>query len=314
MSNGKRTIYTIALAVIIVYIITFVYHRVADTEDTGDAKKDARSICVYEDGSYRLVDVEEYTVYVLAGMMDMSWGEEMLKTMAIIVRTGIYYQMDNQKNDSSMGGDISKGIIYESQLSEVRYSHEELTRLWGNQAEHVTHLAESAVLATHGRVIRFEGKVIMPAYHFVSPGHTVSAEELYGHDIPYLRQVSSDLDRMSDNFSYIGTYSGDRIKKIFGDMAGGKGGLKVKEATKSGYAKTIDVFGKAVDGYIFKEKLNLPSTNIHIDKQEDGYRIITVGVGDALGLSIYGANVLAENNTTCDEIIKYYYTGVNVGP
>ena len=30
------------------------------------------------------------------------------------------------------------------------------------------------------------------------------------------------------------------------------------------------------------------STNIHIDKVKDGYRIITVGVGDSLGMSLYG--------------------------
>ena len=49
----------------------------------------------------------------------------------------------------------------------------------------------------------------------ISTGHTVSAQEIYGHDIPYLRQVASDVDQMAEDFSTTEIYSGDRLQKIF---------------------------------------------------------------------------------------------------
>ena len=48
------------------------------------------------------------------------------------------------------------------------------------------------------------------------------------------------------------------------------------------------------------------------DRVKDGYRIITVGVGDSLGMSLYGASVLAENGEKYDQILRYYYTGIEI--
>ena len=45
---------------------------------------------------------------------------------------------------------------------------------------------------------------------------------------------------------------------------------------------------------------------------KDGYRIITIGVGDSLGLSLYGAAILSENGESYDEILAYYYAGAEL--
>ena len=88
--------------------------------------------------------------------------------------------------------------------------------------------------------------------------------------------------------------------------------VKVMTATESGFAQIINVFGSELEADVFKEQLGLASTNIHIDKVKDGYRIITVGVGDSLGMSLYGASVLAENGEKYDQILRYYYTGIEI--
>ena len=160
----------------------------------------------------------------------------------------------------------------------------------------------------------------MPAYHLVSTGHTVSAEEIYGYNIPYLQSVDSDVDMTADNFSETVIYSDDRLRKTFQKWLDNEDDqnqdeaetVKVLSATPSGFAKSINVFGCEVEGEVFKNQLGLQSSNIHIDKVDGGYRIITVGVGDSLGLSLYGAGILSQNGETYNEILMYYYTDVEI--
>lgn len=316
MKNIRYVLVGTALAFLLCYIISYIYNMHIGQADVSEIMRSDRRVCVYDGDDYALMDVEEYTSLVLAGMMDDSWGDEMLKTMAVIIRTGIYYQMDMVDQSASDDTGTGGNLINESRLREIRYSYQELKRLWGHSYDQVLRRSRDAVADTVGRVMKYDGKIIMPAYHIVSVGHTVSAEEMYGYDIPYLRQVSSDADRGAETFSSTLIYSDDRLRKEFQSDIDGSGksseDVKVTDATTSGFAKSIDVFGAVIDAEEFKDKLGLLSTNIHIDKVDSGYRIITVGVGDSLGLSVYGADILAKNGESYRDILAYYYSGVDI--
>lgn len=300
-------------AFVLTYVISYMYNRTASGQAAVDDEKN-RSVCIYQDGAYELVDVEEYVQQVLAGMADGGWNMEMLRTVAVIIRTGIYHQMDVNTHNTANNGKTAN-LINEAELREIRYTEDELREMWGNDYQRITNMTSRAVSDTRGVVVRYDGEVIVPVYHMVSTGHTVSAEELFGRDIPYLRQVSSDADRMADDFSGTVLYSGDRLRKTFQKWMGDETDdeVKVASATDSGYAKEISVFGNTIDAELFRDQLGLASTNIHIDRQENEYRVITVGVGDSLGLSLYGAGVLAANGESYEDILQYYYTGVTVG-
>jgi stage II sporulation protein D len=88
--------------------------------------------------------------------------------------------------------------------------------------------------------------------------------------------------------------------------------INVTSATESGFVKYVNVFGKIYDGEAFAQYMSLPSTNFHIDKVENGYRIITIGQGTSLGLSLYGAESMAESGYVYVDILKHYYTGVEI--
>ena len=316
MKNIRYILVGTALAILLCYIISYIYNKRIGQADVSETMKSDRRVCVYDGGDYALMDAEEYTSLVLAGMMTDSWEDEMLKTMAVIIRTGIYYQMDMADQNVSGEAGTGENLINESRLREIRYSYQELKKMWGHSYDQVILRCRNAVSSTAGRVMKYEGKLIMPVYHIVSVGHTVSAEEMYGYDIPYLRQVSSDADRGAETFSFTVIYSEDRLRKEFQDLIAGSGKsgeeVKVTSATASGFAKSIDVFGAVIDAEEFKDKLGLLSTNIHIDKVDSGYRIITVGVGDSIGLSVYGADILAKNGESYRDILTYYYSGIDI--
>lgn len=296
--------------------------------------KSGMNVCISDGSEYELIDVEEYIVYALAGKADMTWSDEMLKTMAVIFRTSIYYEMEHQL---ITGSDRGRNIINEEDLYEKRYSKSELKEKMGGDYNRFMERIYDAVLLTNGQTVTYQGEVIMPVYHSISIGHTVSANELYGVDIPYLQNVDSSADIEAEDFSETVLYSETRIKKEFqekdfleiwdeeisdaeaeqekaadSEVEYPEDEFKIVEATKSGFAKEINVFGQVVDGKTFSKVLNLSSTNVHIDKVDSGYRVIVIGKGNSIGLSLYGAAAFAKSGMTYDEIIKYYYMGVEI--
>lgn len=316
------------------YIITSIF-RAGNYQDKMDIKKleSGRNVCIYRQGEYELIDVEEYVLYALAGQADLSWEDEMLKAMAVIIRTSIYYQMNANANTYTNSG---AKLINEDQLIEIRYEDEELKRMWGSGYEANIYRIYEAVAETEGKIITYDSGCIVPMYHRISIGNTVSASEIYDVNFPYLQSVGSSADIEAPGFSSSEVYSEIRIKKIFSDKgydvvdssSGGQqapeasddpeedidpAALKVIEATTSGFAKRVNVFGTIMSGEEFAGIMGLASTNFHIDVVDSGFRIITIGQGSCVGLSLYGANAMAKEGKDYTSILKYYYTGVEIG-
>ena len=91
----------------------------------------------------------------------------------------------------------------------------------------------------------------------------------------------------------------------------------VKEVGKpsyyaSGYVKSITIDRITFSGRQFRDKLDLRSSCFTIQKQKQGYVITTKGFGHGLGMSQYGAQFMAQNKKTYQEILMHYYTGVKI--
>ena len=341
----------VLLAFAIPYVGTGLFVRYRDVSDARIAAlSSSRDVCILQNGNYRLIDCEEYILYVLAGIYDPSWNVEMAKTMAVLTRTAIYYEMNDQADTANGGGKI----INEGDLKEIRIEKDELKQKWGKEYKQNMEMVFQAVKDTMGQVIVYDGRLIIPVSHAVSIGVTVSAEELYGTAIPYLVSVDSSQDIQSPEFSSTKIYSALRIKKEFGMNGEGEafdgseslgqtgevaatvkdGGeknksetagsaqneeqvidadaLTVLEATKSGFVRKVNVFGTVVTGETFAQTLSLGTTNFHIDQVEEGYRIISIGKGSSLGMSMYGAGWKADQGSTYREIIAYYYPETSI--
>ena len=56
----------------------------------------------------------------------------------------------------------------------------------------------------------------------------------------------------------------------------------------------------------------LSSVNYYIEEMDDGIRFVCLGKGHSMGVSLYGANYMAENGATSKEIIQYYYKDIRI--
>ena len=157
----------VLLAFAIPYVGTRLFVRYRDVSDARIAAlSSSRDVCILQNENYRLIDCEEYILYVLAGLYDPSWNVEMTKTMAVLTRTAIYYEMNDQADTANGGGKI----INEGDLKEIRVEKDELKQKWGKEYKQNMEMVYQAVKDTMGQVIVYDGRLIIPVSHAVKIG------------------------------------------------------------------------------------------------------------------------------------------------
>lgn len=284
------------LMIIIPYFGTLIMTGIPDTEPMADSVAEldtGKTVSVDMNGQYEVLDVEEYLLGVLPGIMEPEKDVEVWKTLAVIERTNIYRQM----------GGI--GNVDEADLREDYLTREEICALWGNRNyEQIIRLVEQAVIETAGITMTYDGEYINAYYHKVSAGTTASAEELLGEAVPYLISVESGHDVESKDYMNLITISKDELQEF-----------TVLESTEHGYVKKVSCNGEELTADEVCERYQISSYNFYIEdmgEEANAYRIVSLGTGHGLGLSIYGAGVMSRHGNTYQEILRYYYPGIQI--
>lgn len=169
----------------------------------------------------------------------------------------------------------------------------------------------------------YNGKVAQTVYMASSSGYTASSVNVWGGSIPYLVSVECPFDAESDpNYGKQTKFSESEIRSALERCLGitlsdnPENWLTVTGYIDGNYVSTVDVDGQAtITGRKLRESVlsyNLRSASFDIS-YSDGYFIFTTyGWGHGVGMSQNGANYLAKLGYTYDQILKYYYTGIDV--
>jgi stage II sporulation protein D len=80
----------------------------------------------------------------------------------------------------------------------------------------------------------------------------------------------------------------------------------------SGNVLRCTVGGVHAKGTTLRTLLGLRSTNFTVSTTETSITFETTGYGHAVGMSQYGAKGMAEEGSTCEEILTHYYTGTEI--
>ena len=261
-------------------------------------------------GLYKDMDVEEYVVGIMAGTSPADYNMEVLKVQAILIRTNLLKEMEEKKTSDA------KDLSYEYLTMEDRKA------LWGNRYyDENERRMEQAVSATAGQVIYYKDELIMALYHDVSIGKTLSAKEELGEDIPYLQSVESSQDVEAKNYMNIIELKQDDLKNIVAEYTEEKKDenaqedavkISLEESTENGYVKKVKINGIDYTGEEVMNLFGLSSVNYYIEEMDDKIRFVCLGKGHSMGVSLYGANYMAENGATSKEIIQYYYKDIRI--
>jgi stage II sporulation protein D len=94
----------------------------------------------------------------------------------------------------------------------------------------------------------------------------------------------------------------DDINSWIGDM----------QYTDSGRVAWVNIGGVDITGTQIRQLFQLRSAAFTISIDGENVIFETTGYGHGVGMSQYGANIMAENGSTYDEILTWYYTGADI--
>ena len=245
------------------------------------------------------IELNEYGLGVLAGEMPVYFDSEALKAMSVAARTFALYK-------------ISKGKSIKTTVSDQCYiDNDKMKSKWkSNYNKYYTKIS-NAVNDTKGEYMTYNDKVIIAFYFSISNGKTENVENVFSQKLDYLVSVDSSWDKKSNyNEKKIKIKVIDFLKKL--NIKDNKiYDIKI-DRSSTNRVNNIKINNSNYKGTKFRSLLGLRSTDFNITYDNDFVYIHTVGYGHGVGMSQYGANYMAYDGYSYDEILKHYYTGIKI--
>ncbi len=249
------------------------------------------------------LDLEEYLYGVLKNEVDPQWPKEALKAQAVASRTWALYSLNRFASEGYDVRATTESQVYNGMMAEDPRT-------------------TAAVEETRGEVMTYQGHPIFAAYHSDSGGYTESSELVWGGSYPYLKGVADPYSAGAPRHEWIvrmdlATFE-NRVRRS-GRMITNVTGIEVAEATPSGRAALLRVFGAhgvlLLKGAELRAVLgaDLRSTLFTVRLVPDDPPQVEFqgrGSGHGVGLSQWGARGMAEMGRRYQEILSYYYSGI----
>ena len=247
------------------------------------------------------LDLEEYVVGVVAGEMPASFEIEALKAQAIAARSYALSKIETSTESYDLVTDIT---------NQVYITTEDMQEKWGEDYDFYYDKIKNAVWATKNLVMEYEGDVISAYYFAMSNGSTEDVSLVFGESRDYLKSVDSSWDESVKNFSVTTTFTKEEFcSKLSIDCSNITIGAIDRSSTNR--VNTIVINDKEFKGTTLRTLLGLRSTDFTIDIADD-IKITTKGYGHGVGMSQYGANEMAKNGASYEEILNHYYKDIDI--
>lgn len=268
-------------------------------------------VYITETGKVEKIDLTEYTIGAVCAEISPSYEEEAIMAQAIACKTYAVYMMENDVYDKADVSDdytIHQGYISKDKLKEK----------WGEKFDAYYQKIASAVKKVDNKIITYNGKVIQPAFFALCGGKTENAEDIWGNEVPYLKSVVSVGDELASSNTSTVSYSVDEFVnccenlekcKLSDDKSDWIGETK---KTDAGSVKNIVIGSQSYTGAKIQRVFNLKSINFSLKYDGKNFVFSVIGNGHGVGMSQYGADYMARQGSNYEEILKHYYTSVEI--
>lgn len=253
---------------------------------------------------------------VVSAEMPVDYNIEALKAQAVVARTYTLYTITH--NSEKHGDGV---ICTSSACCQAWISKEDRMNKWPEEKrEENWKKIEEAVNSTKGEVIEYNGEIIDAFFHSNSGGKTETPADVWGGtNYPYLQVVeTSGEDEYSQYSSEVILSKQDfenKMKEKYSDFNidwNNKESIKIIEYTNGGRARTVNIGNKQISGVEVRNIFSLKSANIEFSVQDDKIKISVKGYGHGVGMSQTGADAMAKKGASYKEIIKHFYTGIEI--
>lgn len=262
------------------------------------------SVYFHETGEIKSMPLETYLEGVVAAEMDPNWPLAALEAQAIVARTFTLKKLQEgplEGRDAQASTDPREFQAYD--------------------ASKVNDRVKQAVSNTRGKIITYKGEPIRAWFHSSSGGKTASAAEglnFTKESTPYIQPVTDvqqePVHQWSAQFSASEVLEAARAVGV--DVGGELTSIKIGRRGASGRAETLSINGKEVPAPQFRLAIGdqkMRSTLIDSLQLEEGTVCMKGrGFGHGVGMSQWGAWLLAQRGKSAQEIVTYYFKGVQI--
>ena len=191
---------------------------------------------------------------------------------------------------------------------------------WGADFERYYGKLRAAVSDTDGACLYWEGEPILACFHSSSAAVTESSAAVWNGALPYLVSVTSP-ETERDVPNYITTVDlsceafREKIWSVYpgADLSGEPAGwLGEVRREQSGRVESVIIGGIRAEAEALRTLFSLRSAAFTPEYTGEGFRFTVTGYGHGVGMSQYGANVMAARGATWQEILQHYYPGAEL--
>ena len=261
------------------------------------------------------IKLDEYLYGVVSAEMPVSFEKEALKAQAVVARTYTIYKIVNNNNKHGEADICDDSTCCQAWISKedrlAKWKDEEKEQNWNKIVE--------AVNSTQGKIILYEGKPINAFFHSNSGGKTEPPINVWGGSgYPYLQSVETAGEDAYSQYSSELTITKqefeEKMKANYEDFTINyeDNPIEIKEYTEGNRVKTIKIGNKELSGVEVRTILGLRSANFQVSIDGDNISFKVVGYGHGVGMSQTGADSMAKEGKNYEEIIKHFYTGVEI--
>lgn len=258
-----------------------------------------------ENGNIDRVFFEEYVKGVLAGEMPTSFDLEALKAQAVAARSYVLKKMEQNKEQDY--------DVVDTVMNQVYLDDATLKEKWKDKYEEKNNKIKQAIVETKGEYMTYNNEVIEAFFFSTSTGKTENSGEVFQTQLPYLKSVDSAWDEeVSPVFSQDNNLSLEEFYQKLNIEYNPNLKIEITKTTSTGRIKELKINNHEFKANDIYQKLNLRSTFFDIKQKDNQVEITTKGYGHGVGMSQYGALAMAKKGYKYQDILKYYYQGVEI--
>ena len=257
-------------------------------------------------GEISKIPLEEYVLSVVLKEMPAQFEPEALKAQAVVART---YALRRMEMGSKHFG---AAVCTDSSCCQGYCNKENYLSSGGNSSDFEK--VKSAVNATSGKVLTYNGSLAEATYFSCSGGKTEDAQSVWGSEVPYLSSVDSPGEESAAHYTDTITMSTEEFQKKLGVQLDGypSSWVGAVSYTNGGGVENIHLAGNEYQGTWIRQKLGLRSTAFALRVVGNTVTITTKGFGHRVGMSQYGADAMALKGATYQQILSHYYKGTEL--
>ena len=267
-------------------------------------------------GEIEELPLDTYLLGVVSAEMPANFEQEALNAQALVARTYTIYSIVH-----SGGKHGEADICDDSTCCQAWISKEDRMARWDEAERELNwRKIENAVNTTAGKIITYNGEVIDAFFHSNSGGATEAPVNVWGGtNYPYLQSVETAGEDAYSQYSSEMVLTKEELKnKILAKHSdfiidySQSDCIQILEYTESGRVKTIKIGNLNLSGVEVRTLLGLRSANFEVSIEGENIKFAVKGYGHGVGMSQTGADSMAKQGNNYEEIVKHFYTGVEI--